>query len=118
MKNILTLLLTVFASFSMMADVSVSDKAVLLKFHKATNGDNWTTKWDLNAPIATWYGVKIEGNKVVAINLSDNNLVGEIPSEISNLVSLQELNLHKNNISGTISLLKTAKVSNFFKFPI
>jgi hypothetical protein len=39
---------------------------------------------------------KVEGDKVVGINLSDNNLSGQIP-EIAELVNLQELNLHKNN---------------------
>jgi hypothetical protein len=36
-----------------------------------------------------------EGDKIVSINLSDNNLVGEIPNEIVTLTDLKELNLHK-----------------------
>jgi hypothetical protein len=43
MKNIFTLLFTVLASATMLADVSVSDKAVLLKIYKSTNGENWKT---------------------------------------------------------------------------
>jgi hypothetical protein len=42
----------------MLADVSVSDKEVLLKIYKSTNGENWT-KWDLNAPVNSWYGIKV-----------------------------------------------------------
>jgi hypothetical protein len=45
-------------------------------------------------PVSTWYGIKLEG-KIVSINLSDNNLVGEIPNEIVTLTDLKELNLHK-----------------------
>jgi hypothetical protein len=46
-------------------------------------------------PVSTWYGIKLEGDKIVSINLSDNNLVGEIPNEIVTLTDLKELNLHK-----------------------
>jgi hypothetical protein len=77
----------------MMAEVSVSDKTVLLKLYTATNGANWNTEWDLSS--STWYGIKLEGDKIVSINLSDNNLVGEIPNEIVTLTDLKELNLHK-----------------------
>jgi hypothetical protein len=33
----------------MMAEVSVSDKTVLLKLYTATNGANWNTEWDLSS---------------------------------------------------------------------
>jgi hypothetical protein len=39
-----------------------------------------------------------EGDKIVSINLSDNNLVGEIPNEIVTLTDLKELNLQKFDI--------------------
>jgi hypothetical protein len=47
-------------------------------------------------PVSTWYGIKLEGDKIVSINLSDNNLVGEIPNDL--LTDLKELNLHKFDI--------------------
>jgi hypothetical protein len=39
------------------------------------------TEW-IYLPVSTWYGIKLEDDKIVSINLSDNNLVGEIPNEI------------------------------------
>ena len=102
MKNIITLLLTVFATISMTAEVSPSDKTVLMNLYLATNGENWTNKWDLNAPVSTWYGVKLIGDKVVALNLSSNNLVGELPEDLASLIDLQILNLHKNGLHGVI----------------
>jgi hypothetical protein len=52
-------------------------------------------------PVSTWYGIKLEGDKIVSINLSDNNLVGEIPNEIVTLTDLK-VELTQNSISGVI----------------
>ena len=41
MKNIATLFLTVLFSFSMFANVSLSEKDALLKLYKSTNGSQW-----------------------------------------------------------------------------
>ena len=89
-------------SFSMFANVSSSDKEVLVKLYKAMNGDGWINKWDLSSSVATWYGVKLQNDKVVSKNLSTNKQTGEKPAEIVKLKNLQELNLYKNKISGTI----------------
>ena len=86
----------------MKADVSVSEKSALVKLYNSTNGSNWTVKWDMKAPVSSWFGVKLQDDKVISIQLSNNNLVGVLPSEISNLIYLKELNLYKNAISGTI----------------
>jgi hypothetical protein len=77
----------------MMAEVSVSDKTVLLKLYTATMVQ---LEYGVGFifPVSTWYGIKLEGDKIVSINLSDN-LVGEIPNEIVSLTDLKELNLHK-----------------------
>lgn len=53
----------------MKADVSVAEKNALIQLYNATNGANWTSKWDLNAPVSSWYGVKIQDDKVVAVEL-------------------------------------------------
>jgi hypothetical protein len=45
----------------MLADVSVSD-VCFVEIYKSTNGDNWKTKWNLNSPVNTWFGVKVEGD--------------------------------------------------------
>ncbi len=102
MRKISTLLFLIVFSFVMKAEVSVSEKSALVKLYNSTNGANWTSKWDLNAPVSSWYGVGVQEDKVVSVQLPNNNLVGVLPSEISNLVHLKNLNLYKNAISGMI----------------
>ena len=102
MKTISTLFLSFVATASMMANISSTEKEALVKLYKATNGSQWTNKWDLNAPVTSWYGVKLQNDKVIALNLSSNHLVGQLPNEIGDLVNLQSLNLFKNDISGLI----------------
>ena len=102
MKATFTILMTLFLSVMTYAEVSVSEKNALIELNKATQGQNWTKKWDFNAPVSTWYGVKLFNDRVVAIDLSDNNLSGMLPTNISDLKYLRTLNLFKNQISGTI----------------
>ena len=66
MKKISTLILILVASSSVMANIPVTEKEALLKLFKATKGINWTNKWDLNAPISSWYGVKLQKDKVIS----------------------------------------------------
>ena len=116
MKKIATLFLTLLVSFSMFAVVSQKEKEALIKLHHATSGTQWKVKWDLAAPVATWYGVSLQDDKVIAVVLQNNNLIGQLPQEILNLVHLQELDLHKNQLTGTIpsfiGKLKEMKVLN------
>jgi hypothetical protein len=99
MKTITTLLLLFLFSFSTFANVSFLERDALVKLYQATNGANWINQWDLSAPINTWYGVELYDDKVIAIHLADNNLTGSLPNEITDLVFLQTLDLHKNKIN-------------------
>lgn len=102
MKSTFTILVLFLISFSSFAEVSDAEKNALIKLNNATNGGQWTTKWNLNTAVSTWYGVKVVNDKVVAIDLSSNNLAGVLPSEISDLQSLKSLVLFQNKITGTI----------------
>jgi hypothetical protein len=58
----------------------------------ATNGSSWRVRdgWTGPDPVcAPWYGVTCDDDgKVIQISLSDNDLFGELPSEIRGLKSL------------------------------
>ncbi|MEQ9298225.1 MAG: T9SS type A sorting domain-containing protein [Cyclobacteriaceae bacterium] len=81
-----------------------SDSLALVYFYENTGGDNWkyNTNW-LTGNIDTWYGVTLNGDwRVSELSLPDNELSGELPSEMPNLSELERLDLSANNLSGSI----------------
>ena len=54
-------------------------------------------------PISEWEGVTTDDNgRVAQLNLSVNELSGEIPPGLANLANLESLDLTKNQLSGEI----------------
>jgi hypothetical protein len=93
------------------------DSLALVDLYNSTNGANWTTKWDLNQPISTWYGLLFNPNGCLRyLSLLDNNLVGTIPASIGNIVELDYINLSKNKLTGVIptTIGKLSKLTRLF----
>lgn len=107
MKKVSFLLLFVSIATSLIAQNEVSQREViaLLELKAKTKGHLWTQQWDQSKPISTWHGVTVKDGKVVALDLSDNNLQGKLPITIGNLRHLQVLDLSGNQIEGKIPAL-------------
>ena len=97
------------------------DAATLAALYNATDGPNWrdNTRWLTDAPISDWSGVTasnivnggVVGECVVRrLDLSSNQLSGEIPAELANLSNLVDLDLSGNQLSGEIPA-ELAKIS-------
>ena len=86
-----------------------SDRDILMALYEATGGENWTNheNWGSDLPLSEWYGVTTEMiepqtkageavERVVELNLGENNLTGELPAALGGLTELRYLNFFKN----------------------
>ena len=83
------------------------ERDVLAKLYEATEGVNWTNGegWLTDAPLDDWYGIDAnEFGRVVAVDLTSNNLSGEIPNALGRLLKLNAVYLSGNGITGCMPL--------------
>ena len=102
MKKLNYLILLFLVSAFSFANVSPKEKEALIALYNSTNGKDWNSAWDINASENTWYGVKIENNQIVELSLQFNNLDGNLPQEIGDLVNLRKINLGFNKLKGKL----------------
>ncbi len=101
---IISILLAVVTSTTIFAQIPTVERDALIALYNATDGSNWinNTNWNTTEPVSTWFGVTLlEGNQI-ALDLSANQLVGNIPTDIGIVNSLYSLNLSNNQLSGSI----------------
>ena len=82
-----------------------TDRAALGALYNATDGANWhdKDKWQSEDPMGEWYGVITNSDgRVTHLELSSNQLTGEIPAVLGSLTNLAELSLYSNELTGEI----------------
>ncbi len=105
-KTLLLLLLSL--NLGLLAQVPQSEKDALIALYNATDGPNWYrhNNWNTSQPLASWDGINtqtINGvEHVTEIYLYNNNLSGQLPTEIGNLTKLTYLSLSGNQLTGSI----------------
>ncbi len=105
-------------TFSTPAILTTAERNALIAIFNSTGGNSWTsrTNWKTNPNTfntvgteGTWHGVTLElaGSSgfltVTELDLSFNNLTGEIPPAIFELANLKKLKLNGNKLTGAIS---------------
>ncbi|MDF2455737.1 MAG: hypothetical protein K0R51_1730 [Cytophagaceae bacterium] len=89
--------------FKVFAQVLPQDSLALVAFYNSTDGPNWADRsnW-LSAPVSSWAGVAIVGNRVQTLALNSNNLTGIIPDEFCDLTALEYIYLNNNYLTGNL----------------
>ena len=67
MKTLKFIAVFFFITVYSFANVSLNEKDALIALYNATNGAEWNSVWDLSTSVDTWYGIKVEDNKIVEI---------------------------------------------------
>jgi Leucine-rich repeat (LRR) protein len=84
----------------------IPDKVALEAIYNSLGGPDWSDSelWMENDLICEWYGVICDDDeRVIELELEDNNLQGDVPTEIYDLTELKTINLKKNKISFSFS---------------
>ena len=78
----------------------------LKTFYTLTNGGSWVNaqNWLFRDPCKNaWFGVTCDSSlTVVGLDLTNNNVIGPLPSSIGNLFYLNQLVLSGNGVTGSI----------------
>jgi len=77
-------------------DVPYLEKLALQQLYRDTGGPNWVSNLGWNEgtmPVSQWYKVGVLGSNVHSIVMSSNNMIGQLPSSISNLQMLRMVEL-------------------------
>jgi hypothetical protein len=102
--------LVAFAGGRAHAAIPPSERAALLSLYAATDGANWTHNDGWSTALAdtecSWYGVTCagSGNNVTFLQLTNNNLTGELPS-LDALAQLVGFNAANSHLSGSLPAL-------------
>jgi hypothetical protein len=86
-------------------DLPLAECQALIDLYNATDGAHWTNNAGWLEPFpCSWFGIfcNLDGDHVNAIILSNNNLKGIIPPQLSDLTELGVLELQGNALTGSI----------------
>ncbi len=85
----------------------LSDRAALTALYNATDGPNWhhNDNWLTDAPLSDWYGVTTdESGRVTGLELTYNDLSGQMSPELGSLTNLNILDFSGNEFEEEIPL--------------
>ena len=100
-----------YSCFGQCSSPTHPDYNALMAFYNSTNGQDWDNQngWADGAagiscePCADqWEGIECDNNRVIEIFLRNNNLVGTLPENLTQLLPNVRVNLGNNDLHGCI----------------
>jgi len=78
-----------------------SDSLALVSLYNSLSGGSWSNKnnW-LVGSADTWFGVTMENRRLIRLDLSNNNLIGDVSDSLLLATGLRQLLLNNNRITG------------------
>lgn len=100
-------------TFNLVISSIERDKLALEAIYNATGGSGWSgaTNW-LSADLTTWEGVTVAGNRVTDLDLSNKNLIGEMPLDLSYIRPLITVNLSGNSLTKLPRLTRLVNITS------
>ncbi|WCJ27629.1 Leucine-rich repeat protein kinase family protein [Euphorbia peplus] len=88
--------------FLLISAATAEDSDVILKLAKSITPlpSGWSST--SSSGFCDWKGIQCNSGSVTSINLNNQGLSGNLPTEISSLTSLKTLSLQNNHLSGSI----------------
>ena len=111
-RHMLAALALVTAALPAYAAIPATERQALIDLYNSTTGDGWVrnngwkTAGTFSAPgtECTWYGVSCDagGNRVIGLNLNENNPVGPLPTSLNTLTALETLTANTGHLRGAL----------------
>lgn len=92
-----------FCAVNVVTEIPPAECDALVELFYDTHGQDWRNNdnWLLTATPCNWQGVSCSNGRVSAIDLTDNNLRGELPAALNQLNALTGLDVSANNLHGS-----------------
>ena len=113
--RLLAALAVAACSLPALAAIPLGERQVLTDLYNSTGGDSWTRphNWKTAGVFSppgtecTWAGVRCNaaGDHVIALDLTNNQLVGTLPASLNGLTALETFWANANQLSGAMPSL-------------
>jgi Leucine-rich repeat (LRR) protein len=90
---------------AMVTEIPSTECEALVALYNSTDGDYWSnnTNWNMTDTPCGWHGVSCQNSRVTGLDLSSNELCGEISVKLMKLKKLVTLRLDNNHLTASDS---------------